>query len=387
MTNPMLNPAVGTIATDEGYVAYNPGSDRLYTMNGQGALIAELCDGSRSVDELRALVGPLLPEGQSADVGRWIDDGIDTGLLVWADGSTGAPREFSTGELINLAIRFSEYGSGQTAIVFAKRATEVNPEDPNAWHALGRAAGTAGLHDLRRDAYEKYLNCGVEDPVIFHQLAALRGDSPPRMPDDCVRMTFDNFSPVYDKRMRDQLSYQAPERLQDLIRSEMGDAAGLEILDIGCGTGLVGIGLKGWAAGMTGIDLSPKMIELARERGIYDRLEVAEIVDWLGQAQGQFDLIASCDCLIYFGDLGPVASGAARRLKPGGLFGFSVERGERYPFELTPSGRYTHHPEHVREVAKQAGLIVVRLEEGFLRNELGLPVTGLYALLRKPGDA
>jgi predicted TPR repeat methyltransferase len=139
--------------------------------------------------------------------------------------------------------------------------------------------------------------------------------------------------------MRDSLSYQAPERLQELIRAEIGDAAGLEILDLGCGTGLAGEGLKERAARLVGVDLSSEMLELARERGIYDQLEVAEITGWLDQTTAQFDLIVCCDCLVYFGDLRPVAAGAARRLKPGGWFAFTAERGEKYPFHLADSGR------------------------------------------------
>jgi predicted TPR repeat methyltransferase len=185
--------------------------------------------------------------------------------------------------------------------------------------------------------------------------------------------------------MRDSLSYQAPERLQELIRAEMGDAAGLEILDIGCGTGLAGVGLKERAARLVGIDLSPEMIEVARERGIYDQLEVAEITEWLEQSTAEFDLIVCCDCLVYFGDLQPVAAGAARRLKPGGCLAFTTERGEKYPFHLTDSGRYTHHADTIREVAAKAGLVVGRLEEGFLRTERGVEVTGLLVLLRKAG--
>jgi predicted TPR repeat methyltransferase len=127
------------------------------------------------------------------------------------------------------------------------------------------------------------------------------------------------------------------------------------------------------------------MIELARARGIYDQLEVAEITEWLDRTQAQFDLIAACDCLVYFGDLQAVAAPAARRLNPGGCFAFTTERGERYPFHLSDSGRYTHHPDHVREVAVRSGLIVARLEEGFLRTEAGAEVTGLLALLKKPG--
>jgi predicted TPR repeat methyltransferase len=127
------------------------------------------------------------------------------------------------------------------------------------------------------------------------------------------------------------------------------------------------------------------MIDVARERDIYDQLEIAEITEWLEQTEGQFDLIVACDCLVYFGDLQPVAASAAKRLKPGGRFAFTTEHGEKYPFHLSDSGRYTHHPEHIREIAAKAGLMVGRLEEGFLRTERGVEVTGLLALLRKAG--
>jgi predicted TPR repeat methyltransferase len=127
------------------------------------------------------------------------------------------------------------------------------------------------------------------------------------------------------------------------------------------------------------------MIELARARNIYDRLEIAEITGWLNQGDSLFDLIVSSDCLIYFGDLGPIVSAAARRLARGGLFAFSMERGNRFPFHLTDTGRYSHHPDHVRDAAAQAGFDVVQLNEAFLRYEYGEDVMGLYAVLNKPG--
>jgi predicted TPR repeat methyltransferase len=156
------------------------------------------------------------------------------------------------------------------------------------------------------------------------------------------------------------------------------------MLDLGCGSGLMGVNTKWRAADLTGVDLSPEMIELARARNIYDRLEVAEITGWLDEGKTPFDVIVSSDCLIYFGDLGKIVASAARRLKPGGLFAFSMERGNRSPFHLTDTGRYTHHPDHVREVAAQAGFELAQLNEAFLRYEYGEEVMGLYAVLRKP---
>jgi predicted TPR repeat methyltransferase len=145
--------------------------------------------------------------------------------------------------------------------------------------------------------------------------------------------------------------------------------------------------VKGRAAQLTGVDLSPEMIELARARNIYDRLEVGEITAWLDQGETPFDLIMSCDCLIYFGDLSRIVAAAARRLGPGGLFAMSMERGNRPPFHLTDTGRYTHHPDHVREAAAKAGLEVARMDEAFLRMEYGEEVMGLFAVLVKPDAA
>jgi predicted TPR repeat methyltransferase len=386
MDYPVINPDVGVSPVESGYLAYDSVRDYLHEVNAMGALIAELCDGSRSVEEIRALAGPLMPEGRAGEVDGWIDAGIEAGLLVWGDGAAVRPRELTADELAVLADKLCGRGFTESAFLCLKRVTELTPENADAWHALGFAAQAAGRRDEARDAFANYLKARPEDASIRHILTALRDEAPPpRAPDDCILQIFNDFSSHYDSKMRDNLSYQAPERLQELIRAEIGDAAGLEILDLGCGTGLSGVGLKERAACLVGIDLSPEMIDVAQERDIYDQLEIAEITEWLDQTEGQFDLIVACDCLVYFGDLQPVAGAVAKRLKPGGCFAFTTERGEKYPFHLADSGRYTHYPEHVREVAASAGLVVVRLEEGFLRTERGVEVMGLLALLRKAG--
>ena len=387
MANPVLNPDVGVSPVEGGYLAYDSVRDCVHELNAMGALLAELCDGSRSVDEIRALAGPLMPEDQTTEIDGWIDAGIEAGLLVWGDGTTVRLRELTIEELIGLADKLRESGMSETYFLCLKRLTELTPENSDTWHALGFAAQAVGRREAARDAFANYLEARPEDASIRQILTALRDETPPpRASNECILQIFNDFSSYYDSKMREILSYQAPERIQELIQAEMGDARGLEILDIGCGTGLSGAGLKERAACLAGIDLSPEMIEVARERDIYDQLEIAEITEWLEQTEGQFDLIVACDCLVYFGDLQPVTALAARRLKPGGRFAFTTERGEKYPFHLMDSGRYTHHPDHVREVAAKAGLVVGRLEEGFLRTERGVEVTGLLALLRKAGD-
>jgi predicted TPR repeat methyltransferase len=187
--------------------------------------------------------------------------------------------------------------------------------------------------------------------------------------------------------MRDDLEYKGPERLFDGIKAALGERSGLRVLDLGCGSGFAGVVLKSISARLIGIDLSPDMIELARKRAIYDVLEVAEITDWLDRTSEHFDLISCCDCLIYFGDLKRITAAAAKRLKPGGIFALTTESGPAFPFRITDTGRYEHHPEHIREAAAAAGLSVTHLEQAFLRLEYGAEVTGAYAVLRNDRGA
>jgi predicted TPR repeat methyltransferase len=124
------------------------------------------------------------------------------------------------------------------------------------------------------------------------------------------------------------------------------------------------------------------MIEIARTRRAYDALYVAEITAFLtADARDTFHLITACDTLIYFGDLRQVIAPASRWLRPGGVIVLTVERGESYPFQLTDSGRYAHHANHVEEAAGDSGLIVVSVREAVLRHEYGSEVQGLVAVL------
>ena len=124
------------------------------------------------------------------------------------------------------------------------------------------------------------------------------------------------------------------------------------------------------------------MIERARQRGIYDQLWTEEITRWLAvNGDRQFDVIAACDTLIYFGDLRQVVPLAAERLRPEGVLVFTVERADACPFHLTDSGRYAHDTSHILDVVAETGLAVHRLDETVIRYEYGEPVVGLVAVL------
>ena len=384
MPNPRISPVVLLSPVEEGYVAYDPALDRLHQLNPTAALIAELCDGSRSVDEIRDLAGPLLPKGKTGEIDRWIDDAIRAGLLLWEGSASAGGRAFSASELSPITKRLKENGEILAAYLCVNATIEQQPNDWLAWYDLGEIAQCLGRREEARAAYQKYLDAHPEDGEIEHLLIALRDDAPPpRASDRAIRKIYKNFAPSYESRMLDDLKYVGPERMLQAITAVIGDRCGLSVLDLGCGSGLVGACLTKRAAELIGVDMSPEMVALARARNIYDKLDIAEITEWLDRGQTLFDLVVSCDCLIYFGDLGPITRSSARRLKSGGFFAMSMECGDRYPFHLTDTGRYKHHPDHIREVAANSGLTVAQLDESFLRMEYDEKVKGLYAVLSK----
>ena len=383
MSHPRINPAVLLSPVEDGYIAYDPVLDRLHELNPVAALLLELCDGSRGVDEIRALAGPLIEDGKQGEIDRWVEDGLKVGLLLAEGGEAANIQELSSVELTKLAKRMKEYGKVQPAYLCVKKAVELTPDDVDALYELGEMALCTGKREEARITYQKYFDFCPEDGEIEHLLKALRDEAPPpRASDRAIQHIYKNFAASYETRMLADLKYVGPERMQDALTAVIGEQGGLDVLDLGCGSGLAGVMVKPRAARLTGVDLSPEMIALSRARNIYDKLEVAEITQWLDQGGEPFDLIMSCDCLIYFGDLSVIAAAAKRRLKQGGIFAMSMERGSKHPYFLTDTGRYTHHPDHVREVAAKAGLELAYIHESFLRMEYGEEVMGLYAVLR-----
>jgi predicted TPR repeat methyltransferase len=197
-----------------------------------------------------------------------------------------------------------------------------------------------------------------------------------------VRHLFDQFSADYDARMRGQLAYAAPEILRALAEFLGLHLARHDILDLGCGTGLAGAAFRDIAARLDGIDLSPLMIEQARQRGIYNDLKIADLEAALEDTPDRYSLIVAADTFVYLGDLADVFEAAARALHMDGTFLFTVEKGA-CDFELGPKRRWRHSEAYLRKLAAKHGYEVAGLLAASPRTEAGKPVAGLAVALRK----
>ncbi len=228
----------------------------------------------------------------------------------------------------NLAGVLSDAGRHDEALPCLERSRNLAPGLAGLLPALALAFRRLGRRDDALEVYREWSEKEPENPVPAHMIRALSGGEPPATAtEDYVRMEFDGFAATFDAVLRQKLDYRAPEVVAGAIEATLGPVTRrLDVADLGCGTGLCGPLLRARASRLVGVDISPKMVERAVERG-YDELVVAEIVSYCDANRSAFDLLVAADVMVYLGDLVPLFTAARTSLRPGGWFAFTVERG------------------------------------------------------------
>jgi SAM-dependent methyltransferase len=108
--------------------------------------------------------------------------------------------------------------------------------------------------------------------------------------------------------------------------SLLPDVSGKKVLDAGCGPGVYAQWLVEHGAQVLGLDASPQMVELTRQRvGDRAQFRVTDLsapLDFLQDAT--FDMVLSALTISYIADLNALFAEFARALRPAGLFVFST---------------------------------------------------------------
>lgn len=142
--------------------------------------------------------------------------------------------------------------------------------------------------------------------------------NPPTQPADesaLVRSGYDRWAPVYDHDANPLLALEGP-RMWDAV----GDVRGLNVLDLGCGTGRHAVPLAAAGARVTAVDFSDGMLAEARRKaqGAAIRFVAHDLHDPLPFTGGDFDVVVSRLALEHLRDLDRFFGEAHRALRPGG---------------------------------------------------------------------
>jgi predicted TPR repeat methyltransferase len=271
------------------------------------------------------------------------------------------------------------------ADLFAQ-AAELAPGFAAAWFALGEVREQLGD---REGAIAAFGNAQRTDPGDHNgaglRLMRLGATELSGMPPAYVSALFNQYAPKFETSLVDDLGYRGPSLLFKAVLAARAAARKpaffKRAIDLGCGTGLLARAFAAQAEQIVGIDLSPRMIDLARATGLYAELEVAEIVEGLGsRPEASADLILAADVMVYVHELASLLRAAVRVLMPGGLLAFTAETHSGDGVVLGAGLRYAHGTGIVGAAIEAAGLTLNQLEAASARTENGVPVPGLVVV-------
>ncbi len=267
-----------------------------------------------------------------------------------------------------------------------EQAIELAPKFVSAWFTLGEIRQQLGERDAAIAAFRQARDADTKDPHgASLKLMRLGAEALSAMPPAYVRTLFDQYAPRFDRALIEDLDYRGPSVLFKAVlaarHAVKKPAFFKRAIDLGCGTGLAASAFAKEVDHFIGIDLSPGMIEKARETGLYVELEVGDMLEGLrAKADGSADLVLAADAMVYVADLVPVLTEIRRVLAAGGLLAFTLERNAGDGVIIGEGLRYAHSPDYVRASLAAAGLMLSQLEEQSFRNESNVPVPGLVVV-------
>ncbi len=300
-------------------------------------------------------------------------------------------RPDDTEAALELAEALTASGDALAAVELLQPLARRHAEDAALHHTIGQSWIALREPDKALVALRRARDLDPDDRLgSAAAIQALEAGEGADLSAAYVRALFDRYADRFDRDLLGKLGYAAPDLLRaavDRLSAPSGAGAsssGLRILDLGCGTGLAGVSFRPLAGFLAGVDLSPRMVDKARDRRIYDDLTVGDVVAAMDAAPAAWDLLVAADVLVYIGDLAPVFQAAARALVPGGWFAATVERAaEGEGFVLGPTRRYAHAESYLRAMAGAAGLTIRLLEPCTPRREKGMGVPGLLFIVER----
>jgi predicted TPR repeat methyltransferase len=280
-----------------------------------------------------------------------------------------------------------DIGENQAAQADYRAALELRPDRHDWALALGLLLADAGEHQAAIAELAPIAQHGDCAPAAAFVLASLQSRPPPPAPPPAyVAALFDSYAARFERHLVRRLKYRAPQLLADAVLPLLRDGSA-HVVDLGCGTGLMGTLLRPAVQWLEGIDLSPAMIEQAAAKKLYDRLETGELVGWLESRAQSFDAAIAADVFVYLGDLSPVFAALRRALRGEGFVAFTVEALDEGDFRLLPTRRYAHSRRYVEATAQAHGFVCSGMTRQTLRRNGEEEISGYVAVFRRRARA
>jgi predicted TPR repeat methyltransferase len=289
----------------------------------------------------------------------------------------------------NLGNVWKALGNQDKARASFERALQYRPSNADTLYSLGILCNDAGERDEAARHLSACLDCDPDDSRGVRMLLAHLGlaAAPERTSQAQLLKIYDVRSQFWDQ----EKSYFAHTLVAEGLRAH-GTHANPDILDIGCGTGLVGTQVRALAGRLDGVDISRAMLEKARGKGLYDRLDKADLASFMSERAGSYDAVLGAATLIHFASLHALFRAAAMCLREKGLFVFTLFPNEVDGADfavasnnrLAQSGCFTHSADYVERLAPECGFSVQMLKKVIHEHDQdNKPISGLLVVLQR----
>lgn len=283
----------------------------------------------------------------------------------------------------NLAVTYLDLNMLDEAINYFHNSLKINKNNLPSYVNLG--AIYLHLKDFAKalQFYQKASELDPDNDEISYIISAItQNDSIDKAPVGYVQRLFDQYAPYFDRHLK-FLEHNSPQIIFEMVKSCVGDKVGLDVLDLGCGTGLGGEKFKNISNRLIGIDISRQMIEVAKSKNIYTEIKLGSIEELLPGFYG-FDIIIALDSFVYFGELDSIFKKSWAVLNTGGLFAFTVEEEiENHSYSLQRSARFSHSCKYIEKIAKGNNFFIIQMDRIKLRKHYGEFIYGYSYLLKK----
>jgi predicted TPR repeat methyltransferase len=353
-----------------------------YIQNIIGAINSKMGRFEAAVEAYKnaTLVNPNFAEGfNNLGVAYYNLEKINDALLCYDKAITLKPNfadaYFNKGNAL--------YNRGKTleAAKAYKQAVKFNPEFVSAHNNLGNALRDLGRPEIALKAYQNALKLNPNHGNAKHMVSSLSGVNDQSAPRMFVESLFDQYAKNFDSSLINDLEYKIPQLITELILQKKSDHQLGSVLDLGCGTGIVGEQIHSYCSNLVGIDLSKNMLAQAKQKSIYNQLIHQDISEYLFQNELHFNFIIAADVFVYVGDLSNIFDLIQSKTSVPGKLVFSTEHVDGEGFNLNPSGRYSHSYDYIDQQCQRFNYTINHFSTTQLRKENNSFIKGgLYIL-------
>jgi predicted TPR repeat methyltransferase len=281
-----------------------------------------------------------------------------------------------------LAALFLQVHQYDKAEYYFKICNELKSTSSQVQAGLGNVYLARRELSLAKFHYEKAHKLDPQNKQIKHLYDSLNNNTTDTAPREYIESLFDQYATYFEAHLSEKLEYKVPSLIAEIAMNKLANKD-IEVLDLGCGTGLIGKELfnRRMSARIIGVDLSMNMLEEAKKRANYIFLHHKDVLEFVKEDDHVYDLITAGDIFVYIGKLDELFLHIGSIIKPNGLFIFSVENTDEEGYVLSQCGRYKHSEEYIMGLIDKYNLRCIDKIQANLRVEFGQGIKGdIYTL-------